>query len=384
MYKIFFIAGMLVITACSTSQETQQTEKEILTSSVFIGTYTRTEGHVDGKAAGILELILDEKDQLVDQKVVADIVNPSFVALGPDSNTLYAVSETGPDDGDQGWVFLLKKMDNEWSVVDSAGTGGFAPCHVSVNSTGNLVLVSNYVGGVVSIYKSSKDRLEIIQQLQLEGSGNHPRQESSHTHMSILSPDEQYLYIADLGSNVIWNYRLKSEEEQFIPNQNQPFFALPEASGPRHMDFHPNGKMMAVICELSNTIHSLGFDTETGVLSAIDQVSSQETVIEVAGNSTADIHFHPNGNFLYGSNRGANTIAVLSVSASGKLEVIQQENTRGEFPRNFAISTDGAKLWVANQNSDNISQYQIDPNKGQLTYLKEFKEVMTPVCIAGL
>lgn len=352
---------------------------------IFVGTYTRDEGHVNGKAAGIYKIELDSMNQMVSVNTVAEVINPSFLALNAAQDLLFAVSETGPADGEEGNLYsYLVSEEGDLLPKDTIGTGGWAPCHVRVNKSGNMVLVSNYVGGVVSIYKNSTGQLKLQQTLSFEGQGSHSRQEAPHTHMTILSPDEQYLYVADLGVNVIWNFWWDAEKKEFVPNKRQEKLEMDAEAGPRHMEFHPNGKLLAVINELSNTVSLLSYEQESGIVSHIETQSTLPIESRTMPNTTADIHFHPSGKYLYGSNRGLNTLAVFSFDEKAGLQMIQQISTEGEIPRNFLISEDGSSLWVANQNSDNISIYAIDQRTGQLTFERKLENIMTPVCIQGI
>lgn len=353
--------------------------------NIFVGTYTRDEGHVNGKANGIFKIALDSLDQVLAVKTVAEIINPSFLALNPMQNLLFAVSETGPADGAEGNLYSYSiSTDGNLQPVDTIGTGGWAPCHVRVNGSGRMVIVSNYIGGVVSVYDNIAGELSLRQTLSFEGSGSHPRQEASHTHMSILSPDEKYLFVADLGANVIWNFLWDSAQMLFVPNSTQEKLEMDAEAGPRHMAFHPNGQIAAVVNELGNTVSLLSYDSAKGLLAVIDTQSTLPEQSQNIDNTTADIHFHPSGRYLYASNRGLNTLAVFSIDQMGGLQMIQQLSTEGEIPRNFAVADDGLSLWVANQNSDNISIYTIDQSTGQLTYTRQIENIMTPVCIAGI
>jgi 6-phosphogluconolactonase len=391
MRKQIIISLFIVLSMfhCSAPSNNQEQVIQMITKSTFVGTYTRKEGHVDGKAAGILRLFLDEDNSIVNKKIASKIINPSFLKVDEENQFLYAVSETGPDDGPEGILYSFRISENGLQPIDSIGTSGWAPCHVSVNKEGNLIMVANYVGGAVTVYRTLEGKMAKAQILKFEGKGTHPRQESSHTHMTILSPDEQFLLVADLGSNVVWNFRINEVTQEFETNPLQPKFELGEASGPRHMAFHPDGKILAIINELSNTIVTASFDSESGVLSHVDEVSTLNDSISNESNNTADIHFHPNGKFLYGSNRGLtdqghNSIAVFSVSEAGYLQQIQLEDTRGLIPRNFALSSNGEELWVANQNSDNLVRFSINPETGRLGFLSVIDNIMTPVCIEGL
>jgi 6-phosphogluconolactonase len=364
---------------------TQQATSELNLRSIYVGTYTRSEGHVDGKAEGIYRLSVDQDMQLRERAVAARLINPSFVALATQSEFLFAVSETGADDAAEGSLHSFKVLeDGQLEKVDSVGTGGFYPCHVISNQQEDLVIAANYVGGAVSVFTAEEGKLSLLQKLSVEGSGSHWRQEASHTHMSMFSPSEKFLYVVDLGANVIWNFRWDDSVGRFVKNEQQAAFSLPEGAGPRHMEFHPDGKLAAVISELNNTVSLLSYSEDSGELELLDTQLTIDELDSGVANATADIHFHPSGKFLYGSNRGENSIVMFELKNNSQLVKKQSISTMGAVPRNFAISESGDKLWVANQNSDNVSVYEINPDTGQLTSMRVLKDIMTPVCITGL
>jgi 6-phosphogluconolactonase len=377
---LFIILIVSLAFGCEPKQK-KETEP-VIYQYAYIGTYTRAEGHVDGKAKGIYALTLDQDAQIISKQTVAELINPSFLHVDRENGWLYAVSETGPEDGPSGWLYSYKLLpEGELSLMDSAETNGHAPCHVVANKDGDRLFVANYIGGTVNVYDVKEGRLNKRQTIRLAGQGTHPRQEASHTHMVALSPDERYVFVTDLGSNKIWNFKVDSTGE-LQENPSQSFVEMDAEAGPRHMTFHPNGKWAFVINELSSTITSLSYNSEGGQLLALSTVSTMDSSDEIDFNLTADIHVHPNGKYLYGSNRGANTISAFRVNDDGSLQSIQQISTQGDFPRNFAVNKSGTELWVANQNTDNILIYQIDQTTGMLKEDRLVDEIMTPVCIS--
>ena len=380
--SIFLAVTSLVIFTFGCTPKKTELEKTMPVGYAYIGTYTRAEGHVNGKAEGIYALGLDEKNQIIDKRTAASLTNPSYIHVDRTHRWLYAVSETGPEDGPSGYLYSFRiNEDGSLVKVDSVETSGHAPCHVVANKAGNQLFVANYVGGVASVYQVVEGMMIKQSTLQFEGSTSHPRQEASHTHMMVLSPDEKYLFVSDLGSNKIWNFLLVEGSDP-LPNPAQSFIEMEPEAGPRHMTFHPNGKWAFVINELNSTVATLSYDASNGVLSAISVSSTLVKDQDDIYNLTADIHVHPNGKYLYGSNRGANTIVGFAINTDGSLQQIQQIGTKGDFPRNFAINAEGTELWVANQNSDNVLIYQINEETGILTEDRVIEQVMTPVCIS--
>ncbi|MFY0687272.1 MAG: lactonase family protein [Cyclobacteriaceae bacterium] len=377
---------LLVLTIACTVPKPEKTSTmtiEKKPDAVYVGSYTRKEGHVDGKSDGILLMSKDEEGRLRSEKIVDEVINPSYLTTARDGQFLLAVSEIGPDDGVSGEIKAYKvNKDQSLTLMNTQPTDGFYPCHVSADKEGQFAFVANYVGGTVKMFAiepwgsiKSKD----VQ--KLAGSGPHARQEAPHLHMTRLSPDEQYLFVPDLGTDRIWNFKVDRENAKLVANESQPYLELAPGSGPRHLDFHPGGQRAFIINELNSTITVLDYDSMAGSFTV-----GESTLTIPEGfdefNGTADIHVHPNGKFIYGSNRGHDSIVIMSFDQeTGTLTQIGLEGTRGGFPRNFSLDAAGQYLYVANQNSDNIVQFKIDQSTGMLAFVEEVVDVMTPVCI---
>ncbi|UGU16635.1 lactonase family protein [Sinomicrobium kalidii] len=367
-------------TAKSNNSTTSKTVKKA--SFAFIGTYTRKEGHVDGQAEGIYLLQRNPENGLLKRvATVAKMTNPSFLAVSPDNQNLYAVSEVARE-GETGKLLVfglddLKKPD----LLQELTTDAKAPCHVSLDTDGKYVFVANYAGGVVKMYKrDEKGRLSPADTVQLQGSGpDAARQEVSHPHSAVVSPDNRFVFVPDLGSDKIRIFRIDRENDRLLPS-SPGFISTPPGAGPRHFAFHPDGRHAYVINELDNTILAFSYDSQSGKLTEIQKIYTLPEGFKGKSN-TADIHIHPNGKFLYGSNRGHNSIVVFTIAPeTGKLSLVEHEPTKGDFPRNFAVHPSGKQLYAANQNSGNIVQFAIDAKTGKLSYEQEL-EVKTPVCI---
>ncbi len=379
-YLMIMIALVGLVGCSDSSKNTKITEEPKdsvrATLPLYIGTYTKKEGHVDGKAAGIYLMEMDQENgHLAMKSVVAKIVNPSFVATSADGKNLYAVSELSPADDSTGYIYAYTiNEDDELDLLHRLPTDGFAPCHISFDKTGKFVFVTNYAGGVVKMYeRDTEGALKPTDVLHLEIA------ESSHPHSTMTSPDNNFVFIADLGSNKIWNFKINHENGTLTPN-TQPFIKIQEGAGPRHFTFHPNGKFAYVINELDNTVNAFSYDTSKSSLTDLQSVTTLPADFE--GDSyCADVHIHPNGKFLYGSNRGHDSIVAYRIGEDGTLTLIGHYPTKGVFPRNFGIDPSGKYLHIANQNSDNIVQYNINQNSGVLTFSENIVAVKTPVCI---
>lgn len=371
---------MIMLVACNnkTDKAPVQTATTVTT---FIGTYTRKEGHVDGKGAGIYVFNQDSTSGSLDQVYVEEgIVNPSFVLPSHDGKFLYAVEEIGPDVDSVGHVVAYAWDGKALKKLNSQSSHSFAPCHLNTDSQGRYVFVANYVGGTIAMLPIDENGglQPASAVIKLSGKGPHARQDSSHPHSMNLSPDEKYLYVPDLGTDYINIYQIDYQNGKLTP-ANPAFIQMESGAGPRHFTFHPTLPFAYVINELNGTITAMRWQAESGALDIIQSTPTLPADFQ-GENTTSDIHITPNGQFLYGANRGHNSIAGYKIDVNnGQLTPIGYSSTQGEIPRNFAISPDGNYLYAANQNSDNIILFSID-NDGKLKYRNEIK-VPTPVCV---
>lgn len=342
---------------------------------VYIGTYTKEEGHVGGKASGIYLLNQDiSTGKLKNIQTVAEITNPSFVKASRDGENLYAVSEIGPGDAPSGFVYSFKRIeDNRLEEIGKISSESFAPCHIELDQTGKYVFVSNYVGGVMMMYRRNENGiLEKQQKIVVENP------EKSHPHSVSITSDNEHAYLADLGNDKIWIFNFDAEEGKLTPHR-QKFVALEEGAGPRHFTFSKDEKYAWSINELNSTVSLFKIEEDGGMILKENYNNVPDGFS--GNNTTADIHLHPSGKLLYTSNRGHNSIAAFAVEqTTGELEIIDHYSTMGETPRNFAISPDGNFLYAANQDSGNISVFTINPDTGKLNLVQDFS-VKTPVCV---
>jgi 6-phosphogluconolactonase len=285
----------------------------------------------------------------------AGIANPSFILSHPNGRWLYAVSETSQaQDGVSGGVWALALADQERAPekLNQRMSGGDWPCHLALDASGRWLLVSNYGSGNLSVFPILEDGKlgEMTDLIQHHGSGpNAERQEGPHVHSAIFSPDNRFVFVADLGIDQIVSYTLDTTTgklHQYGETHTAP------GSGPRHMTFHPNGQHFYVASELANTVTMYDYHAENGTLSEQQTLSTLPP--DAPENTVADIHFSPDGRLLYVSNRGHDSIATYTVAESGQLELLSIKPCGGRGPRNFAVSPEGAYLLVANQQSNRL------------------------------
>ncbi len=351
---------------------------------VFIGTYTRTtsEGiyvHTFDSGTGALETV----------SVTNGIENPSFLALHPNGAVLFATSEIADfGGGNQGGVYAYSIDDEsgELTLINSQGSGGPGPCHLTVDANGRYVLTANYAGGSVSVLPIEADGslAPLSDFVQHEGSSVNPqRQGESHAHSINLDPQNHFVYVPDLGLDRVVIYRLDHERGKLLPNE--PRHAEVSAGfGPRHFTFHPSGRHAYVINELGNSVTVFGYDAGSGSLRETQTIGTLPLGFS-GENTTADIHVHPSGRLVYGSNRRHDSIAIFAVDQeTGMLSAVGHQPTLGRIPRNFAIDPSGKFLLAGNQDSDTIVSFTIDLDSGMLTPTGHTASVPMPVCIKFL
>jgi 6-phosphogluconolactonase len=356
---------------------------------LYVGTYTEKEAHVDGKATGIYVYKLDMTTGTLSYiSTSPETTNPSYIQVHPRGQWLYAVNETGSTQGEpSGTVsaFRLSKGGTVLEFINTVPSGGNYPCFIQIDKTGRFGLVANYGSGTVALLPLNADGSlgTAVSTDRHAGRGPSERQETAHAHTIEVSPDNRFAYSCDLGTDKIYCYLLDTAKGKLVAS-GDPYATQP-GSGPRHLAFHPLKNFVYVINELNGTIEGMTVDTQTGSLSRFQIIS---TLAEGNGRtaSCADIHITPSGKFLYASNRGTNNnIAMYAIAENnGTLTLIGHQEVKGKTPRNFVIDPTGSYLLVANQDSDNVVTFRIDPVTGKLIDTGIEVSIPTPVCLKFL
>ena len=348
---------------------------------VYFGTYT------DHGSKGIYACrFRPSTGKLTPVELAAETVSPSFLAADPAQRFLFAANEIGDYQGAKSGsvsAFAIDRHTGKLRTLNTVASRGADPCHLTVDKTGSHVLVANYTGGSVAVLPFSADGMlgqasDFVQ--HLGSSVNPERQHEPHAHDVVLTPDNRFAVVADLGLDKLLVYRYDPEKGKLSPN-DPPFGHLKPGSGPRHIALHPNGRWAYVISELANTVTAFDWDGDKGSFHELQTISTLPKDFK-GENSTAEIAVDPKGRYLYGSNRGHDSIAVYAIDpAKGLLTLIEDVPTLGKEPRNFALDPTGAYLFAANQNSNTVVVFRVNPKNGRLTPTGEKIEVMSPVCV---
>lgn len=307
-----------------------------------------------------------------------NITNPSYLALSANGKFIYACSETQmPNSGS---ISAFGFNNGKLTFINKVPSGGDNPAYVALHKSGKVLVNANYSGGSASVIRVKKDgSLESDTTFQFTGASITPgRQDSPHIHAAVFSPDNNFVFLTDLGSDKIWSYSI---------GKNQSFKRYPDGdvstvpgSGPRHFVFHNNRRFAYCIEELSGTVSSYSYKKEK--LTSIQRIATHDASMKGPFGS-ADIHISPDGKFLYASNRGKeNTISIFLINqVTGLLSFIGNQSTLGDHPRNFTIDQTGKFLLVANMLSNEIIVFKRDKQTGLLTETSNKISVPKPACL---
>jgi 6-phosphogluconolactonase len=349
---------------------------------IYLGTYTRT-----GPSQGIYAVRLDrETGTLSTPELMAEATDPAWITLSPNRRFLYAIHGSPAQaigfnvDSTTGKLTPLTAP-----AIASTATSVNPPSHLAVDASGRTLLAANYREGFVASIPIRHDgTLGEARIIRHEGRGTHPtRQDKSHVHSVTLSPDNRFVLVADLGLDRVFSYALDPTTASLTP-ANPPYVATAAGAGPRHFKFSCDGRHGYVINELNSTITVFDYEARTGALAAKQSISTLPPDCK-AQNITAEVRVHPNGRFVYGSNRGDDSIAVFSAQeSSGELTRIEIVKTGGKTPRNFALSPDGKWLVCGHQDTPVLTVFRVDASTGRLTRMESAANVPACVCVLFL
>ncbi len=360
-----FSALLILISLLGCSTPNEEKEEKNMKIPLLIGTYT------NGTSEGVYQVEFDASDgSFGEVYLMAKTENPSFLAVSKIKKNVYVVNEN-----EQGSLSTFEwNQRGSLNLIDKKSVEGMHPCHVSINPDNSLISVANYSSGNIAVFQSVAELVEGASFFQHEGKGTHERQEGPHAHFSTFSKDGKYLYAIDLGIDEVKVYDIVDGN---IDTVRTALKADPE-DGPRHLDFHPELDLVYVLNELGNTVTSCRI-AEDGTFDQLNKVSAlPEGFDGVAW--AADIHISTDGQFLYYSNRGHNSIAVFNLDDQGGMELIGHASEGISNPRSFTLSPNGKFLIVANQDTNDIISFSVGTD-GLLTPTRNRVEVGTPVCV---
>lgn len=352
---------------------------------------------IGGYGEGIYTSSLDAAGKLAKPRLLAEQKNPSFFGLHPTLNILYVVTETMRNDKDHpaevvAYRFATSKPADDKSTdntitsmerLNAQKIDGDIPCHVTIDKTGRFLIIANYMNGSVVVFgiepdgKIGAETCNVVHKI-VDG------KTKSNGHCSVIDATNRWVLVADLGLDRVFVYELDHKTGKLIPGEHS-YLELPAGSGPRHLAFSQDQKQLFVINELNMTMSSASWNAELGKLKLLNTEATLPDGEAKKGFSTAEVIAHRNGKFVYGSNRGHDSIVAMKIDAqSGKIARVANYSTLGKTPRNFRFSPDGKFLMAENQGSDSIFVFRVNEETGALVSTGEQVTVKSPACIRFL
>jgi 6-phosphogluconolactonase len=361
---------------------------------IYVGTYTEailfgTGQVLQGKGKGIYSFKFDQAaNTLKLHGITENVRNPSYLAFDAPRHYLYAVNEYKEFEGKPSGGVSAFRIDQDTGALTYLNTKpshGTDPCHLIVDKSGKYVLIANFASGSVCVLPIQKDGSlgDETDFIQHEGSSVDPkRQTSPHAHAVELDQSGKYVFVPDLGMDKVVIYKFDTEAGKLAVNPDMPWVKTAPGAGPRQLVMHPGGKFAYLINELNSTMTAFAYDASKGALTELQTLSTLPSEGFDGVTSCAEVQITPSGKFLYGSNRGHNSIVIYAVDqATGKLTLVGHESTQGRIPRNFEVSPTGEHLIAANQDTDNLVMFKIDASTGKLTPTGANAEAGTPICV---
>lgn len=367
--------------AVAIAADSDPADKRASRLPIYIGTGT------SGASKGIYLTQFNPADgSLSSAELVAELRNPTFLAVHPARPLLLASSELGAagKDAQTMSAYAIDPKDGKLTLLNRRQSASHSECHLAIDRSGKFVIATSYSDGTVTCLPIEADGRfgEPVCVVRHSGSSVTPRrQASARAHGVTFDAANRFAFIADLGLDRIMIYRFDSTTGKLTPN-DPPSVEMAPGAGPRHFVFHPNGRFGYVINEIDSTITAMTYNADRGALEIVQTVPTLPVEYPRDKNSTAEIACHPSGKFLYGSNRGHNSIAAFAVDeATGKLNLIGHESTQGKTPRNFMVDPSGGFLLAANQDSNNIVVFRIDAASGKLQPTGKTLAAPMPMCL---
>lgn len=363
---------------------------------VYVGTYSEpilfgTGQVLQGKGKGIYAFRFDAAaGALIPAGITENVRNASYLAFDPRREYLYCVNEFKEYEGKASGAvsaFRIDRKTGALTYLNTKASHGTDPCHLIVDKTGRNVLIANFASGSVAVLPIDKDGSlkEASCVIQHQGTSVDPkRQAGPHAHAVEIDAANKYVFVPELGADEVRIYELDAAAGKITPNPNQAFVKVAPGAGPRQLVMHPNGKFAYLINELNSTMTAYGYDPAKGTLTELQTLPTLPAGYH-AHSTCAEVQITPDGKFLYGSNRGHDSLAIYALDGqTGKMTLVGHESTRGRIPRNFEVSPTGEFLAAANQDTNNVIMFRIDRATGKLTPTGNVVEAGTPICVRFL
>jgi 6-phosphogluconolactonase (cycloisomerase 2 family) len=362
----------------------------------YVGSYTSA---VDGagNGQGIYRFEMDTRTgAFIQQKLAAKTSNPSWIVIHPSKKFLYTVNEILDQASGSVSAYAIESGTGDLTPLNVVSSEGKGPAHMSLDASGRYAFVANYAGGTIAVLPIGENgrlggAVDVHRDLGSVGARaatNAPPgsfaisgHDAPHAHMIAADPANRFVLAVDLGQDRIYVYRFDASNGKLTPAETAPFVSFPSGDGPRHFVFHPNGHWIYVLCEESSTIAFLQYDATRGTLTSQQTISSLPEGF-AGTNFTSEIVISPDGRFLYAANRLHDTIAICAIDGSGRLKLVGEVSTMGDYPRHCAFDPNGNFLYVCNQRSDSITCFRVRRDTGLLSFTGQYTAVGSPSIVA--
>jgi len=374
--QVFFLLPLLAGMVFNNTAQKAAAEEPLVFISAF----------APGEKGAIYAFQLNSKTgELKEVARTTDVEHPFFMTVSPDNQYLYSINapkKFGGKENEYVAAFKLEGRSGKLKRLNQQSSHGTASCYLDIDKSGKAVVVANYSSGTVASLPVKADgslgaAASIIQ--HTGSSVDTKRQNEPHAHSIVISPDQKFVFAADLGIDKVLSYQIDPETAKLSPSPQSYVRTVP-GGGPRHMTFHPDGKQLYVINELKNSVSHFSYNPQTGTLIERDTISTIPDDFE-GTTHTADVKITPNGRFLYGTNRGHDSIAAYQIDDDGKLSLLEIKPSLGKGPQNLAITADGKFLLCANMPGNNVVVFQINEKTGKLAAVGEPVSMPMPSCI---
>jgi 6-phosphogluconolactonase len=349
-------------------------------SALVADTFVYFGSHSSGPGIGFSLARFDiETGALTKPEFLLEAKEPAFFVFSADGSRLYTCNSGTPGGLS---AYAVEPHTGHLRLLNRVLTGGGDTSYLSLDRTGRYVLVANYDGGNVAVFALKPDGAigDWTAFDQHTGRSVNPRRQThAYAHAIVLDPTNRFVLVPDLGVDKLFVYRFDEKSGALTPN-DPPFAAIAPGSGPRHVRFHPNGRWVYLINEIARTIVAFAWNTSDGTLTPFQTATTLPA--DFSGVSTcAELEIHPNGRFLYGSNRGHDSLAVFAIDQdTGRLTPVEHVSSGGKTPRNFAFDPTGQGIVLTNQDSSNAVVFRVDAATGRLTRTGDPVSVPAPFC----